>query len=217
MNFEEKTIPIKRLAANTGQVEGVPANPRKISKNEMAKLKKSLMDFPDMLKLRELVVVPCGDVFVVLGGNQRLAAAKAVGFEDMPCKVLAADTPAEVMREFVIKDNQQRGEDDWELLQDWDKGELEEWGVELKKGEGEEKEDNVVYDSPIQLFPAQEYILITCADGFEFDAAREHFGLGYVKKNNVRSGGRITKARTLKWSDYVSSNTFKRETGKINE
>lgn len=209
MDIDIREIEIRYLRPNSGEVDGLPRNPRKISKEQLARLKKSLMDAPEMLRLRELIVVPHGDGYVVIAGNQRLEAAKAVGMTALPCKVLPADTDPAKLREYAIKDNMPFGEDDWEVIaSDWDKTELEDWGMSVKEIK-DKKEDNVVYNSPIQLFPAQEYILITCADGFEFDAAREHFGLGYIKKNNVRIGGRITKARTLKWSDYVNSDTFK--------
>ena len=161
MQYESKIIPISELRTNNGQLDGVPTNPRKISKKDLEKLRKSLRDFPEMLKLRELVVVPFGDTFVVLGGNQRLTAAKAEGFEDMPCKVLAADTPAEVLREFVIKDNQQRGEDDWDLLKDWDADELQEWGVDFDKkpnGAGySHKVESPIYE-PSEICPSVDMI-----------------------------------------------------------
>lgn len=209
MDIEIREIAIRDLRPNSGEVEGLPRNPRKISKEQLARLKKSLMDAPEMLRLRELIVVPHGGGYVVIAGNQRLEAAKAVGMTALPCKVLPADTDPAKLREYAIKDNLPFGEDDWEVIaSDWNTDELEDWGMSVKEIK-DKKGDNVVYNSPIQLFPAQEYILITCADGFEFDAAREHFGLGFVKKNNVRSGGSITKARTLKWSDYVNSDTFK--------
>lgn len=134
MKYESKIIPISELRTNNGQIEGVPTNPRKTSKKDLEKLRRSLREFPDMLHLRELVVVPHGDEFVVLGGNRRLEAAMAEGFETMPCKVLEEDTPAEVMRQFVIRDNQQAGEDDWDVLfAEWDAEELKSWDVDFGK------------------------------------------------------------------------------------
>lgn len=72
MKYENKIVPIGQLRENSGQIEGVPTNPRKIGKKDLEKLKKSLQTFPDMLKLRELVVYPFEGSFIVLGGNQRL-------------------------------------------------------------------------------------------------------------------------------------------------
>ena len=127
-----KTIEIKirDLRTNNGQLEGLPRNPRKISKKQLEKLKKSLTDAPEMLRLRELICVEHPDGPVVICGNQRLEAAKALGWETLPCKVLPADTDPAKLREYAIKDNLPFGEDDWEVIaSDWDTAELEEWGM----------------------------------------------------------------------------------------
>lgn len=215
MNLEVKEIEIRDLRPNNGQVEGLPKNPRKISKKQLEKLKKSLEDAPEMLRLRELICVEHPDGPVVICGNQRLEAAKALGWETLPCKVLPADTDPAKLREYAIKDNLPFGEDDWEVIaSDWNTAELEEWGMSVTNQSGSSQEDEQldIYDSPVQLLPAQEYILIICDDGVEFDEAREHFGLGYIKKNNIKGSDKIAKARALKWRDYVNSDTFKGKT-----
>jgi hypothetical protein len=212
MDIDIREIEIRNLRPNNGEVEGLPRNPRKISKKNLEKLKKSVQDAPEMLRLRELIVVPHGEEFVVIAGNQRLEAAKAVGMTALPCKVLPADTDPAKLREYAINDNLPFGEDDWEVLTtEWDTSELEEWGMSVPE-QKEKDEDFDIYDSPIQLLPAQDYIIIICEDGFEFDAAREHFGLGYIKKNNIKGTDKIAKARALKWKDYVNSDTFKGKT-----
>ena len=132
MDIETREISIRSLRANSGEVDGLPRNPRKISKKMLEKLKKSLQESPEMLRLRELIVVPYGDEFVVIAGNQRLEAAKAVGMTTLPCKVLPDDTPVEKLREYAIKDNLPFGEDDWEVIaSEWDTAELEEWGMSV--------------------------------------------------------------------------------------
>lgn len=130
--FEIREIPIRNLRPNSGDVEGLPRNPRKISKKNLEKLKKSVQDAPEMLRLRELIVVPHDGAFIVIAGNQRLEAAKAVGMETLPCKVLPTDTDPAKLREYAIKDNLPFGEDDWEVIaRDWDTAELEEWGMSV--------------------------------------------------------------------------------------
>ena len=132
MDIDIREIEIRDLRPNSGEVEGLPRNPRKISKKNLEKLKKSVQDAPEMLRLRELIVVPHGDEFVVIAGNQRLEAAKAVGMTALPCKVLPADTEPSKLREYAIKDNLPFGEDDWEIIaSDWDTAELEEWGMSV--------------------------------------------------------------------------------------
>ena len=132
MDIGIRDIAIRDLRPNSGEVEGLPRNPRKISKEQLARLKKSLMGAPEMLRLRELIVVPHDGGFVVIAGNQRLEAAKAVGMESLPCKVLPEDTDPAKLREYAIKDNLPFGEDDWEVIaSDWDTAELEEWGMSV--------------------------------------------------------------------------------------
>lgn len=130
--METKEIEIRLLRTNSGQIEGLPKNPRKISKKNLEKLKKSVQDAPEMLQLRELIVVENGDEFVVIAGNQRLEAAKAIGMKSVPCKVLPAATDPAKLREYAIKDNLPFGEDDWDVIaSDWDTTELEEWGMSV--------------------------------------------------------------------------------------
>lgn len=125
-------IDIKRLELNKGQVEGLPKNPRFIRDERYKALVKSIEDAPEMLKLRELLVVEHGSKFVVIGGNMRLRACKELGMETVPCKVLPADTPVAKLREYAIKDNNGFGEDDWDILaNEWDAEELQDWGMEL--------------------------------------------------------------------------------------
>lgn len=69
-------LPIAKLVNNTGQVEGVPANPRTISKDEFAKLIKSIQEDPEYLEHEKPHVIKHGDKYVVLNGNQRLKALR---------------------------------------------------------------------------------------------------------------------------------------------
>ena len=132
--MEVKEIEIRFLRPNNGEIYGLPRNPRKISKKQLEKLKKSLADAPEMLRLRELICVEHPDGPVVIAGNQRLEAAKALGWEKLPCKVLPADTDPAKLREYAIKDNLPFGEDDWEVIaSDWDTTELEEWGMSVQE------------------------------------------------------------------------------------
>ena len=147
MNYEQKTLPITKLVSNSGQLKDVPKNPRTIKDARFNALKKSIEDAPEMLSLRELIVVPFGDKFVTICGNMRLSAARDLGMKTMPCKVLAEDTPAEKMREYAMKDNIAFGQDDIDLiLAEWDSEELAEWGFELPEEEVVEEQPEVKED-----------------------------------------------------------------------
>lgn len=129
---ESKMIAIKDLSTNDGQIEGLPKNPRQIRDHRYEKLKKSIEDAPEMLQLRELLVYPHGGKFVIIGGNMRYRACKEIGYKELPCKVLDTETPIEKLRQYAIKDNENFGEYDWDIVaNEWDTAEMEDWGVEL--------------------------------------------------------------------------------------
>jgi len=130
--IKSQNIAVAKLEINKGQIEGLPKNPRLIKDAKFEKLKKSIEGNPEMLGMREVLVYPLADKFVIIGGNMRFQACKELGFKEVPCKVLDAATTAEQLRAITIKDNVGFGEHDWELLaNEWDSVELEEWGLEV--------------------------------------------------------------------------------------
>ena len=125
-------LPINKLLLNSGQIEGVPKNPRFIKDAEYEHLKKSIQDDPEMLELRELLVYPFNDQYIVLGGNMRLRALKELGYTEADVKVIPKDLPAKKLRAIVQKDNKDYGSNDFDLIaNEWDIGELAEWGVDI--------------------------------------------------------------------------------------
>jgi DNA modification methylase len=114
-------VPITQVVPNT-------SNPRIIKDDKFKKLVKSIQEFPEMLKLRPIVV---DADMVVLGGNMRLKACKAAGLTEVPIVIADQLTP-EQQAEFIIKDNVGFGEWDWDLLaNEWDAELLQDWGLEL--------------------------------------------------------------------------------------
>lgn len=108
-------------------VKSNPNNPRIIKDEKFQKLVQSLKDFPEMAKVRPVVV---NSDFVVLGGNMRLKAMKEAGWKEVPVEVV--DWPEEKQREFIVKDNVGFGEWDWEILaNEWEATDLEKWGLDL--------------------------------------------------------------------------------------
>ena len=104
------------------------ANPRLIKDHKFEKLVKSVKEFPEMLKLRPIVV---NDENVVLGGNMRLRACIAAGMEEV-WVMNAGHLTTEQQNEFIIKDNVGFGEWDWDILtNEWNTTELGEWGLDL--------------------------------------------------------------------------------------
>lgn len=129
---DNKTIPVNLLECNTGQLKGLPKNPRLIKDERFKKLVKSIKNLPEMAELRPLLVYFMGKKYVIVGGNMRFAAMRELKWPEVPCVIIPEGTPVEKLKEIAIKDNNSFGEDNWELLnKEWNEAELVEWGVEI--------------------------------------------------------------------------------------
>lgn len=130
--YKIRNIKVSELVLNDGQIEGLPKNPRFIRDERFEHLKKSIEDAPEMLDYRRLAVYPHKGKYVVLCGNMRLRACRELGYKEMPCYVLNAELEAKKLREYVIKDNESFGQNDWDVLaNEWDNEELKDWGMEV--------------------------------------------------------------------------------------
>ena len=119
-------------------------NPRLIKDSKFKKLVESVKEFPEMLKLRPIVV---NKDMVVLGGNMRLKACKEAGLKEVYI-LKADDLTEEQQKEFIVKDNVGFGEWDWDILaNEWDVKELEDWGLDGFPFEEEKKELKDISDS----------------------------------------------------------------------
>jgi hypothetical protein len=142
-------IDIRLLCRNTGQIEGLPKNPRFIRDEKFELLKKSIQENPEMLSLRELLVYPLDGKYIVIGGNMRLEACKALGYKTVPCKVLDAATTVEQLKAYTVKDNAGFGEWDWDMLaNEWDSAQLTEWGVDVPEWDVQQDEQEQVVAEP---------------------------------------------------------------------
>jgi hypothetical protein len=82
---------------------------------------KSIKDFPEMLEIRPIVV---NSEYVVIGGNMRLKAAQQAGIKKIPI-IVASNLDQAQQDEFMIKDNNNYGEWDWDkLANEWDSDKL---------------------------------------------------------------------------------------------
>lgn len=163
-------VPIKitNLHPNTGQIHGVPANPRFIKDDSYQKLKQSIIDDPEMLELRELLVFPHPDKeghFIIIAGNMRYRICKELGYKTALCKEIPKETPANKLRAILTKDNVSFGSFDFDMLaNDWDAGELEVWGVDLPDFDTPEDVDAQEDD---YIIPDKIYTDIVVGDLFE--------------------------------------------------
>lgn len=119
----------KIYTARIAELTETEHNPRQISKTDFDKLKKSLKEFPEMLEIREVVIDENG---VILGGHQRVRAAKANGDSFINVKQVFGLTDKQ-KREFIIKDNIANGDWDFdEIANAWDDIPFDDWGAGIK-------------------------------------------------------------------------------------
>jgi ParB-like chromosome segregation protein Spo0J len=108
-----ENFPIKQLTLLEG-------NPRKISKEQMNKLCKSIAEDPVFLYHRPILVNLRDGKYIVYAGNQRVRAAKSLKMKEIPC-IIEKDLAEPLMRQRIIKDNKTYGEFDFDILaNEWD-------------------------------------------------------------------------------------------------
>jgi len=119
-------------------------NPRIIKDYKYRKLVESIKKFPKMLEIRPIVV---NDEMVVLGGNMRLKASIEAGLKELFI-INAKDLSEEEQNHFIIADNVNFGEWDYDMLaNEWNTIELIEWGVEIPVFDTDESFDIEQKDS----------------------------------------------------------------------
>lgn len=145
---------------NIKDIKSNDNNPRFIRDTKFNKLKESITQFPEMLKLRPIIVNKDG---VILGGNMRYKASLDIGLKEV--YILRAEqlTP-EQEQEFIVKDNVGFGDWDWDILaNEWDIDKLDDWGLELPNmfdlNVNELGEDFVLPDGDKTPFQQQTYVL----------------------------------------------------------
>ena len=125
------------------ELKKLPNNPRTIKKADMDRLKQSIKDNPDYFEARPLILSNRTGDLVILAGNQRYEAAKALKMDEVPTFLLEGLTEARE-REIIIRDNVSNG--DWDmdaLANEWNTQELIDWGVDIN---WDEQEQEVVED-----------------------------------------------------------------------
>jgi hypothetical protein len=129
------------------KIKGNPNNPRIIKNDKFKKLVKSIQEFPEMLEKRPIIV---DEDLMVLGGNMRLKASKDAGLKEVWIDIAEGWTK-EQKDEFVVKDNVNFGDWEWDMLaNEWDSVQLAEWGLDVWENEDDAKiEDDNNYTRKI--------------------------------------------------------------------
>ena len=133
--METILLPINKIKNN-------PNNPRIIRDDKFKKLVRSIKDFPEMLKIRPIVI---NKEFIVLGGNMRLKACKEAGLKNVSI-IQASQLTEEQQKEFIVKDNVGFGDWDLEELSSWNIEKLDDWGIDKFRFEEEEEIDYSILD-----------------------------------------------------------------------
>ena len=125
------------------ELKELPGNPRTIKKDQFEKLKKSIKDNADYFEARPIILSNRTGENIILAGNQRYKAAKAIGLDAVPTILLEGLTE-EREKEIIIRDNVENGDWDMDILaNEWDPAELEEWGVDVPEVKLPEDQDAV--------------------------------------------------------------------------
>jgi hypothetical protein len=162
------------------KVKGNPSNPRIIKNDKFKKLVTSIKEFPEMLKLRPIVV---DEDMMVLGGNMRLKASKEAGLKEVWIDI-AEGLTEEQKKEFIVKDNVGFGEWEWDMLaNEWDSSQLTEWGLDVWLNEDDIKElknpDNKESENPFatELDRESNYIVLKFETDIDWLQAKTLFEL----------------------------------------
>jgi len=162
-----------------------PNNPRIIKDDKFKKLVQSIKDFPQMLELRPIVI---DENNIVLGGNMRLKACQELGLKDVPT-IYAKDLTEDQKKEFIIKDNVDFGEWNWDdLANSWDTEQLTEWGLDIpidQEIDDIQDGEEIEFEQSLQIEPPKEYILIMAEpNSVDWEDLKE-----VLKLKMVRRGG----------------------------
>ena len=179
-----------------------PDNPRTIKGEKFNKLVKSIKDFPEMLKIRPIVV---NDDNVILGGNMRYKASIRAGLSEVYI-IKASGLTDEQQKEFIAKDNVGFGEWDWDVLaNEWDVEKLEDWGIEVPSLNDFMDEHEPEIEFSEFLDESNNYVVLFFKNDIDWLQAQTHFSLKSV--SSKRSNGKAWSkgiGRVINGAEYLN-------------
>lgn len=108
-----------------------PDNPRNIKPDKLEKLAQSIKDFPKMMVKRPIVY---DENKIIIGGNMRYKAIEKLGMTEIPDEWTsdASDFTPEERHRFIMQDNAEMGEHDWDMVANqYELEDLDAWGISL--------------------------------------------------------------------------------------
>lgn len=158
-------VKVKFARRRIDELTKLVGNPRKITTEELECLKESLTSIPEYMEARPIVLSDRTGELVMIDGNQRMEAARQLGWIEVPTALMSGLTE-EKEKEIIIRANVNNGEWDEELLAEWDATLLNDWGVDIPNSlpamdfdsffsnDGVDKKEK---DEVIQVVIPQEY------------------------------------------------------------
>tara|TARA_B100001057_G_scaffold20991_2_gene19430 strand:- start:594 stop:1190 length:597 start_codon:yes stop_codon:yes gene_type:complete len=185
------------------EIKTNPDNPRLIKDNKFKKLVQSIKEFPEMLEKRPIVV---DENMMILGGNMRFKASQELGLKELYV-IIAEGWSDEQKKEFVIKDNSNFGEWDWDILaNEWDNKKLIDWGIDLpilneklQIENGEEPEIEITEE----ILEEHNYLVFTFDNQLDWQVVKEIFNIvtvakaGYTDTYMQKGIGRVKSGKLL--------------------
>ena len=180
-----------------------PVNPRTIEKNKFKKLCNSIKEFPEMLKLRPIVV---NSDMSILGGNMRYKACQEIGLKEVYI-IKAENFTDDQIQQFIIKDNVGFGEWDWDILANtWDVEKLNDWGLEVPSIEEFTGVEEQEIEFSEYLDEAHNYVVLLFDSDVDWLSAQTHFNIKSV--HSMRANGKPWSkgiGRVLDGAEYLKS------------
>jgi hypothetical protein len=185
------------------EIKTNPDNPRLIKDNKFKKLVQSIKEFPEMLEKRPIVV---DENMMILGGNMRFKASQELGLKELYV-IIAEGWSDEQKKQFVIKDNSNFGEWDWDILaNEWDNKKLIDWGIDLpilneklQIENGEEPEIEITEE----ILEEHNYLVFTFDNQLDWQVVKEIFNIvtvakaGYTDTYMQKGIGRVKSGKLL--------------------
>ena len=187
-DIQIKFVDIDLCEYNNGQIPGVPENPRTREDKKQRDLQKSIEELPEMTIARAALCFMHDGHYVVIGGNRRLEAQRALQRKEVPIIELPKDTPVEKLRRIALLDNESTGETDWaKLAKEWNADEIKSWHISTPKGWYNEQQREEVQEDNIDDVKAKKRVSLgdiwqlgdhklMCADCTDKDNLKSLFG-----------------------------------------
>jgi len=146
-------------------------NPRKITKAGIERLKKSIKDNPLFFEARPVLVNHKNDEYYIVGGHQRVEAARQLNLEEVPVYIFN-DLDDATCERYMLLDNVNEGKWDVDLLLKFDESILNlfhfDFDLETKKTELDDTTEafikNMFYEPTDLTYPISECIDTSKAD-----------------------------------------------------